>query len=446
MGGTDGLGVSELGIEKSEDATRRRERAVLFVLAAVQFTSIVDFMLVMPLGPQLMEQLGLSTTQFALIVSSYTFAAGAAGLVAAAVIERFGRKDAFLTVFVGFLLGTLCCGLAWSYPTLLAARVLTGAFGGVLGGMALAIIGDVFPGHRHGQATGALMSAFSAASVFGVPFGLAVGVAYGWQKPFLILAGLGTIVLVVAVRALPPLREHLEHRREVHPLREIWTALSLPNHLRAFALMSSLMLAGFVVVPFLATYMVKNVGVGESRLALGYIVGGLLTIVSSPVIGKLADRLGRLRVFLVVVPFSALMMIVATSLPRAPLALAISVMGVFMVGMSGRMVPAMAMILGSIEPRRRGSFMSVNSSVQHISAAIGAYVGGLIVVDAADGSLLHYSRVGWLAAAMSAVALVTAALIRPLPMARPMTPAMCLGAADQAVGDPGDPLAAVEAL
>ncbi len=168
------------------------------MLASVQFTSIVDFMLIMPLGPQLMERLGLSTTQFGLIVSSYTFSAGVAGLFAAMVVERFGRKDAFLAVFVGFLLGTLCCGLAWNYSTLLAARLLTGAFGGVLGGMALAIIGDVFPGHRHGQATGALMSAFSAATVFGVPFGLTVGVAYGWQKPFLILAALGTIVLILS--------------------------------------------------------------------------------------------------------------------------------------------------------------------------------------------------------------------------------------------------------
>ena len=324
------------------------------MLASVQFTSIVDFMLVMPLGPQLMERLRLSTTQFGLIVSSYTFSAGVAGLFAASFIERFGRKAAFLTIFVGFLVGTLCCGLAWSYPTLLAARVLTGAFGGVLGGMALAIISDVFPGHRHGEATGALMSAFSAASVFGVPFGLTIGVAYGWQKPFLVLAGLGTIVLVVAVRALPPLREHLAHRREVHPIREIWTTLTLPNHVRALALVSALMLAGFLVVPFLATYMVKNAGMGESRLAFGYIVGGLLTIVASPLIGRLADRLGRLRVFLVVAPFSALMMVVSTSLPRVPLAVAIAVMGLFMVGMAGRMVPAMAMIMGSIEPEAAG--------------------------------------------------------------------------------------------
>ena len=446
MGEPEVLGDFEPGGEKSAEAIRRRERSILLVLATVQFTSIVDFMLIMPLGPQLMERLRLTTEQFGLIVSSYTFSAGVAGLFAASVIERFGRKAAFLTIFVGFLWGTLCCGLAWSYPTLLAARVLTGAFGGVLGGMALAIISDVFPGHRHGEATGALMSAFSAASVFGVPFGLTIGVAFGWQKPFLILAALGTIVLFAAVRSLPPLREHLVHRREVHPLREIWTTLTLPNHVRALALVSSMMLAGFLVFPFLATYMVKNAGMGESRLALGYILGGLLTIFASPMIGRLADRLGRLRVFLVVAPFSAMMMIVATSLPRVPLAVAVGVMGLFMVGSAGRMVPAMAMIMGSIEPGRRGSFMSVHSSAQHISAAIGSYLGGRIVAEAGDGSLLHFSRAGLAAAGFTALSLVLATRLRPLAMVKPITTGLSLGAADQAMGDPGDPLPAVEAL
>ena len=220
----------------------------------------------------------------------------------------------------------------------------------------------------------------------------------------------------------------------------------MPNHVRALALVSSLMLAGFLVFPFMATYMAKNVGMGESRLALGYIVGGLLTIVSSPVIGSLADRKGRLREIHVVATFSAYMMVVLTSLPRSPLVVAVAMMGLFMVGSAGRMVPAMAMIMGSVEPSRRGSFMSVHSSAQHISAAIGSYLGGRIVAEAADGTLLHFSRTGLAAAGFTALSLVLASLIRPLPMARPITPGLSLGAADQAMGDPGDPLPAVELL
>ena len=189
-----------------EARARRRERGVLIVLGSVQFTSIIDFMLIMPLGPQLMRTLGINAAQFGLIVSAYTIAAGVAGLVAMPIIDRFGRKAAFLTLFVGFLVGTLCCGLASDYGMLLAARLLTGAFGGVLGGMAMTIIGDVFPPNRHATATGSLMSAFSLASVFGVPFGLAIGTRYGWATPFLILAAMGTLILAYAVWTLPTLK------------------------------------------------------------------------------------------------------------------------------------------------------------------------------------------------------------------------------------------------
>lgn len=181
--------------DSSSDSSRRRtERIVLFVLAAVQFTSIVDFMVVMPLGPQLMRSLEIGPAEFGLIVSSYTFAAGVAGLVASSIVDRFSRRTAFLTLYAGFLIGTLLCALAPTYQLLVAARVLTGAFGGVLGGMAMAIIGDVFPEERRGRATGSLMSAFALASVFGVPFGLYLGMTFEWHAPFLALVALGISV------------------------------------------------------------------------------------------------------------------------------------------------------------------------------------------------------------------------------------------------------------
>src|SRR3954467_1789816 len=199
---------------------RVNERIVLLILASVQFTSIVDFMVIMPLGPQLERTLRLTPAQFGLIVSSYTFAAGVAGLVSSMVIDRFARRPAFLVLYAGFLVGTLACGLAPNYVTLLAARFLTGAFGGVLGGMAMAVIGDVFPEERRGRATGALMSAFALASVAGVPVGLTLGIRYGWNVPFLVLAVLGLPILFVAARALPPLDHHLHQGRGAaeHPL------------------------------------------------------------------------------------------------------------------------------------------------------------------------------------------------------------------------------------
>src|SRR5262245_35258740 len=221
-------------IEPADSAIRGPELLLLLMLASVQFTSIVDFMVVMPLGPQLKRNLAITSSQFGLIVSSYTISAGIAGIFASSFMDRFGRKAAFLSLYAGFLIGTFLCGLAETYATLLAARVVTGAFGGILGGMALAIIGDVFPEHKRGRATGVLMSSFALASVVGVPVGIALGNRFDWHAPFLILAALGLPVLIAALRLLPPLRGHLQHGPYAHPLTRLAETFSRPNHLRAF--------------------------------------------------------------------------------------------------------------------------------------------------------------------------------------------------------------------
>ena len=430
--------------EKAE-GDRRRERVVLLILAAVQFTSIVDFMVVMPLGPQLMRTLVITPAQFGLIVSSYTFSAGVAGLLASSLIDRFDRKAAFLSLYVGFLLGTLLCGLAPSYATLLAARVVTGAFGGVLGGMAMAIIGDVFPEERRGAATGALMSAFALASVVGVPFGLYLGTRLGWHAPFLLLAGLGTAVLVVASKGLPTLREHLKARGSArHPLVEMWATLTHPNHLRAFALVMTLMFGGFAVIPYISPYLVANVGVAEASLPLVYVAGGGLTLVAAPLIGKWADRRGKLHVYLRVAPVSAALMFAVTNLPRVPLAVAVGAVGMLMVSNAGRMIAAMAMMTASVEPARRGSFLSANSAVQHLSTGLGAFVGGQIIARTTNGTLVHFDRVGALAVASTLVSLVLAGRLRMAEPGRATTPGLCLGAAAESMGDSSDPLPAAD--
>jgi predicted MFS family arabinose efflux permease len=401
------------------DAAGGRGRVVLLVLAAVQFTNIVDFMIVMPLGPQLMRTMGIDPARFGLIVSSYTFSACAAGLLAATVVDRFDRKRAFLTLYAGFLIGTLSCGLVNGYAALLAARVVTGAFGGILGGMALAIIGDVFPEHRRGAATGALMSAFAVASVVGVPAGLFLGNTFDWHAPFLALAALAALVLPVASRALPDLRGHLAARPPGGTLAELRGTLTHPDHLRAFALVATLMLGGFLVIPYISPYLVANVGVREKDLPLLYVAGGVLTLFSAPTVGRLADRFGKLRVYRVAAPVSAALMLTMTHLPRVPLAVAVAACAALMVGNSGRMVVAMAMVTSCVEPRRRGSFMSLNSAVQHFSTGLGAYLGGLIIVRDRSGLLTHYGRVGWLAVAATVLSLFLAARLRPHQPAAP---------------------------
>jgi MFS transporter, DHA1 family, inner membrane transport protein len=393
---------------------RRQEMILLLILASVQFTSIVDFMVVMPLGPQLMRKLEIDAGQFGMIVASYTVAAGVAGLLGSSIMDRFGRKSAFLTLYAGFLVGTLFCGLSTGYYMLLVARLLTGAFGGILGGMALAIIADVFPEDRRGRATGILMSAFAVASVLGVPAGIYLGGELGWHVPFLVLATLGLPVFIIGLRVLPPLRDHLQHASHLHPWVQIRQTFGHSNHLRAFALTVAVMLGSFSVIPYISLSLVSNVGVDETRgLPWVFVTGGVLTLIGAPLIGRLADRYGKLQVYRAVATIAIGLMLVVTNLPRVPLSVAVGVVGAFMLSNAGRMVAALTMITGSVERRLRGGFMSANSAVQHLASGLGAFVGGQIVVKTADGPLLHFSRVGLLAAVATALSLWLASRVRP---------------------------------
>jgi len=426
-------------LENESDGDQRRERLVLFILAAVQFTTIVDFMIVMPLGPQLMRTLEIGPAKFGLIVSSYTFAAGAAGLVASSIVDRFARRTTFIALYAGFLLGTLCCAFAPNYQMLVLARIVTGAFGGILGGMAMAIIGDVFPEHRRGRATGSLMTGFALASVAGVPFGLYLGTNYGWHIPFIALAIGGLPALVLAPFGLPPLDAHVG-KSHAHPLRSLVETFSHANHLTAFALIVMLMIGSFTVFPYLSPYLVANVGMTEQQLPLVYIAGGGLTLFAAPIIGRLADRYGKLPIYRLIIPFSVLLLLVITHLPPVPVAVAVAVFGGLMVFNVGRMIAAMAMITSSVEPRRRGGFLSANSSVQHLAAGSGAYIGGLIVSQSAAGKIEHFGTVGWIAAASTLATVWLAGRVRIVDEAAISAEAISLAAAAEASVDAGEPI------
>jgi predicted MFS family arabinose efflux permease len=422
---------------EDSDRMRNRERLVLLILAAVQFTTIVDFMIVMPLGPQLMRTLEIGPAEFGLVVSSYTFAAGAAGLVASSIIDRFARRTTFMVLYAGFLLGTFFCAIVPTYQLLIAARVLTGAFGGILGGMSMAIIGDVFPESRRGRATGSLMTGFSLASVAGVPLGLFLGTSYGWHIPFIALAVGGVPTLLLTPLALPPLDAHVG-KLHAHPLRSLVQTFSRVNHLKAFALIVALMVSSFTVFPYLSAYLVTNVGMTEEQLPLVYIAGGALTLFAAPVVGRLADRYGKLTMFRMIAPGSALLLLVITHMESAGAVVAVAVFGALMVCNVGRMIPAMAMVTSSVEPSRRGAFLSANSSVQHIAAGFGSYLGGLIVTQAPDGRLDHFGTVGWIAAASTLLSLWLAGRVRIADQAPVSAEQMSLAAAAEAEVDAGE--------
>ena len=382
---------------RTDAATSVRQRVlVLVVLALVQFTSIVDFMVVMPLGPQIITKLGLSSAdQFSLIVASYSISAGLAGLLASSIMDRFGRKKAYLSLFGGFLLGTLACGLAREYSTLVAARALAGAFGGILGGLGLTIIADVFPEEQRGRATGVLMSAFALAPAFGVPVGLHIGERYGWYVPFLILAALGLVVFVVGVLVMPPLRGHLDHQSaHVQPLAQIIDTFRQPGNLISFAFTAAVMFGAFSVIPFISLSLVANVGVPREKLWQVFATAGIMTLFGAPLVGGLADRFGKLLVFRIVALISACIILIVTNLPVVPLAVAALVVGLLMVSNAGRMAASMSMITASVASRARGGLMSANSAVQHLTAGLAASTGGWILGPLVDGRLRNFRVVG----------------------------------------------------
>jgi predicted MFS family arabinose efflux permease len=386
------------------------EWLLLLVLGAVQFTNVMDFVIVMPLGPQLMRELDILPQQFGFMVSVYGFSASLAGLLAAWFIDRFDRKKALLFLYGGFTVGTLCCAAAPSYPFLVVARTLTGGFGGIMGATMLAIIGDVFPDSRRGTATGVVMSAFSVASILGVPAGLYLANLNSWATPFWVLGGLSVAVLGLTRGVLPSLRGHLGRGHSVTP----WEVLRDPNHLRAYVFMTALVMSTFMVIPYIAAYAVANVGRQETELPYIYLCGGIASLLTLTWFGRLSDRFGKLVVFRILVVLAMIPTFLLTNLPPVPLALVLVISTLFMVTTAGRMVPAMAMITACSLPRYRGSFMSINASVQHMAMGLAAQVGGLLLHKAEDGRLTGFATIGILAACAMMLSIILAGRLRPV--------------------------------
>ena len=390
------------------------ERSLVFVLAAIQFTHIMDFMIMMPLGPQLMRVMLISPQQFGLLVSAYTVSAAVAALAVAFHTDRFDRRKTLLFLYAGFVVATLLCGIVPGYGSLLVARAVAGAFGGLAGATVHSIIGDAVPEQRRGAATGMIMSAFALSSIVGVPIGLVLAAHFSWRAPFLFLAVVSTLVLILTWRVLPPMRSHMVEGESHRPLHQMKAVFGTANHLRAFVFMFALMFAGFSVIPFIAPYMVANVGLTETDLPYLYFFGGFATAFSSRYIGKLADRHGKRQIFTLIGMISIAPLLITTNLPPVPVWVAICASVIFMVFVSGRFVPAMALVISSVEPRLRGAFMSINSAIQQFGMGAAALLAGSMIGHGVGGTLTHYWLVGFIAVGATLLAIALAWRVKPV--------------------------------
>ncbi|HBI43696.1 MAG TPA: MFS transporter [Planctomycetales bacterium] len=422
-GGEPATEISPSGLDVRNVSFRLTwpETRLLLVLAAVQFTHVVDFMIIMPLGPRMKGSLNLNLEEVSNIVAAYAVAAAVAGLLAAFVMDRFDRKRLLLALYTGFTVGTGLCALAPNYHMLLLGRVVAGAFGGVGASATLVIVGDAFPDSRRGAAMGVLMSAFSVASIVGVPAGILIADVFGyWEAPFAVLAGVAVLVLAAIQLVLPPLPRPTSGAHPADALSvasRFLTILLRPGHLLAYLFMTGLVMSSFIIWPTLPIFLVKNVGIDDSSLKYVYLCGGVATLLTLTWFGRLADRLGKRLIFRVLGGFTAVPLLLITNLPHGlALPLVLGATTLLMTVSSGRMVPAMALITVSAEPRFRGSFMSMNSAVQQTAMALAAVIGGHMIGETATGVLTGYPLVGCVAAGVSLLTVFIVGLLRTAPL------------------------------
>lgn len=368
---------------------------VIAILAILQFSIVLDFMVLSPLGAQLIEELDISTRQFGWVVSAYAFSAGFSGILAAGFADRFDRKKLLLFFYTGFIVGTGLCGLAPDYHFLLGARIVTGLFGGVISAISFAIITDLFALEVRGRVMGFVQMAFSVSQIMGIPVGLYLANHWGWHAPFLMITGVSVLVGLAIMVYLKPIDAHLAHVTRENPFRHVQRTVSQSRYLKAFAATTLLATGGFMLMPFASAFSVYNLGISLEELPLVYLITGIASLIAGPLAGRLSDSIGKYKMFCIGTLLSIVLVLIYTNLGITPLWLVIVLNVIMFVGVSSRMISASALMTAVPEPQERGAFMSVNSSVQQVSGGIAAAVAGLIVVQTSSGVLEHYNTLGY---------------------------------------------------
>lgn len=364
------------------------ERLIILLVGAIQFVNVLDFMMVMPLGPDFATALGISTSRIGLVGGSYTAAAAVAGVVGSLFLDKFDRRWALAISMVGLVIGTALGGFATGLPTLLLARVVAGAFGGPATSISLAVIADAVPPARRGKAMGAVMGAFALASVLGVPAGLELSQRFSWRAPFFAVAGLGLLLVPLAIWLMPPMRGHLSTPRSDRPrvaLFDSMTGLALTN--------TALNMVGlFAVVPNISAFVQHNLGYPRERIGVLYLIGGVASFMVVRVVGGMVDRFGVTPMVVAGTVLYGFALVAGFVHPVAWLPVML-VFVVFMLSSNFRMVPMQALASRVPRPEQRARFMSAQSAVQHASSAAGAMLASFVLIALPDGRLVHMDLV-----------------------------------------------------
>ncbi|MFM6928525.1 MAG: MFS transporter [Bdellovibrio sp.] len=383
-----------------------RQKILIALLAFLQFTIILDFMILSPLGAILMPVLKITATQFGTVVSAYAISASLSGLLTAGFADKFDRKKLLMFFYVGFILGTLFCGLAPNYHLLLAARIVTGLFGGVIGSIVFAITTDLFPMAQRGRVMGFLQTAFAASQILGLPAGIFLATHFGWHSPFLMIVGVSIIAGFFIWKYMQPVTAHLALQTDKKAFAHLFSTLFETKYTFAFAATAILSIGGFMLMPFASAFTVHNMGISLDKLPMIYLVTGMASILIGPLVGKISDTFGNFNTFIFGTLVSIIMVLIYTHLGVTSLPVVIVVNAVMFVGIFSRMIPSQTLMSGIPAPASRGSFMSISASLQQLAGGLGAIIAGAIVVQETTGAISHYEIIGYVMTVLSLVALV----------------------------------------
>jgi predicted MFS family arabinose efflux permease len=382
------------------------QKFVIAILAFLQFTVVLDFVVLSPLGAQMTRILNLSPAQFGLVVSAYAFSAGIAGFLAAGFADKFDRKKLLIFFYAGFILGTVLCGIAPGYYSLLGARIVTGVFGGVLSSVTFAIVTDLFVMQQRGRVMGFVQMAFAASQVLGIPVGLYLADKLSWHAPFLLISAIGFIVGIFIVIYLRPIDEHLKVRSNRNPFMHLLKTLTMKRYMVGFGATALLSIGGFMLMPFSSQFLVNNVGIPESKLAMVFMITGLFAMATGPLVGKLSDKVGKYPIFIGGSIITTVGVLIYTQLGITPLVQLILVNVIIFIGVSSRMISAGAMTTGIPALQDRGAFMGINSSIQQVAGGVASVIGGLIIGNQKTGPLHHFDWIGYIISGTVALCLI----------------------------------------